>query len=199
MFDVMLYDSAVCGNLEGAKAALTNGGRVGWRSYQGFTPLLSAAAKGHTDICRLLLVHSSNVNEMDPNAKQSALHNAAIKGHQAVVEALLSWGAALDQQDDGGYTPLFVACQEGHLPCVLTLLKAGASIPLPNNSGDLPIHAATEKNRVEIVRTLLELGCSPDAVSYSKIIFNQQYFQIFLSGKRHEGGYTSDVCSRLWS
>ena len=63
MFDVMLYNSAVIGNLEGAKAALANGGRVGWRSPQGLTPLLAAARDGHSNICVLLLQAGSNVNE----------------------------------------------------------------------------------------------------------------------------------------
>ena len=133
----------------------------------GVTPLLVAAQNGHTDICGLLLTHISEANEMEPKTKRTALYYAAIKGHEAVVEALLSWGAIVDAQDYAGMTPLYFACQEGHLACVLALLKAGASVSVPNNYGDLPIHSAAGQNRVEIVKTLLNYGCCPDMVSCS--------------------------------
>ena len=81
------------------------------------------------------------------------------------MEALLTWRAAVDQQDHVGFTPLLGACEEGHLACVLTLLKAGANFSLSSNDGNFPIHAAAQKNRVEIVKTLLEHGCSLDMVS----------------------------------
>ena len=165
--DAKLYNSSFDGDIEGVIAALAQGGRVTVRSPQGWTPLLAAALKGHTDICGLLLAHGSNVNEVVPVIKTTALHKAATKGHHASVESLLSWGAKVNQQDHIGFTPLHVACQEGHLLCVLALLKAGASLTLPDKEGGLPIHHAAKYNRVEIVKTLLlEYGCSPDMVSW---------------------------------
>ena len=173
-FDVKLFNSSHHGDLEGAMAALAQGGRVAWRSPQGFTPLLAAAQIGHTDICGLLLAHGSDVNEIGPNTKFTALHNAALRGHAALVEALLSWGAAVDPQHHFGGTPLHVACQEGHLPCVLALLKAGASVTLPRPNGLIAIHIAAARNKVEVVRTLLEHGCHPDMVRYDDEIMSKQ-------------------------
>ena len=141
------------------------GGRVKFRSNTGFSPLLAAAQRGHTDISGLLLAHGSNVNEVAPDTKHTALHHAALQGHNASVEALLSWGAKVNPQDHAEFTPLHFACQEGHLLSYLTLLKAGASLTLPNNDGVLPIHFAAQRNSVEVVRTLLEHGCSSDMVS----------------------------------
>ena len=163
--DVKLFESSVDGDLEGVVDALTQGGKVSVRNPQGFTPLSAAAKYGHTSICGLLLAHGSDVNEVRPHTRDTALHEAALRGHEAVVEALLSWGAMVDPQDHAGWTPLFSACQEGHLACVLTLLKARASISMPNYHGGLPIHIAAERNRVEIVKTLLDHGCNPDRVS----------------------------------
>ena len=164
--DVKLWNCSLDGDKEGVIAALAQGGRVAVRGPQGFTPLLVAAQNGHTDICGLLLAHGSNVNETDPLAKQTALHLTASRGHNASMDALLSWGAEVKRQDHAGETPLHFACQERHLLSVLTLLKAGASLTLPNNHGSLPIHAAAQRNRMEIVRTLLEHGCSPDRMSW---------------------------------
>ena len=163
--DVKLHDSSLCGDLKGVLVALAQGGRVAMRNPQGFSPLIAAAQNGHTDVCSLLLAHGSNVNEMEPETKDTVLHYAAGGGHESLVEVLLAWGANIDPQSHTGDTPLHAACQEGHLACVITLLKTGARVSSPCNQGSLPIHAAAKRNRVEIVRTLLDHGCNPDMVS----------------------------------
>ena len=162
--DEKLFKSSAEGDLEGVVNALAQGGSIGMRNPQGFTPLLAAVQKGHTDICGLLLAHGSDVNEVLSKDKVTALHLAAAQGHEAVIEALLSWGAIVDSQNQVGLTPLYLACQEGHLASVLTLLKARASVSLPNAHGSLPIHIAADRNWVDTVRALLDHGCSPDMV-----------------------------------
>ena len=164
--DITLFNSSSSGDIEGVIAALAQGGSVTMRSPKGTTPLLIAANNGHTDICGLLLAHGSNVNEVEPLAKNTALHLASDQGHNASLEALLSWGAEVNSQDHAGWTPFHYACQEGHLLCVLTLLKAGASLTLPTDDGLLPIHTAAQRNSVEVIRTLVEHSCSPDTVSW---------------------------------
>ena len=163
--DAELFIASVDGDLDGVMAALAQGGRVTVRNHAGVTPLLAAAQTGHTDICGLLLAHGSNVNEVDPDTKDTALYYAALHGNNAIVEALLSWRADVNPQNHIGFTPLHAACQEGHMLCVQTLLKAGASLTLPSDSGKLPIHTAARENRVEVISTLLKRGCSPDMVS----------------------------------
>ena len=164
--DAKLLNSTSDGDIEGVMAALAQGGRVTVTNPHGVTPLIVAAFNGRTEICGLLLAHGSNVNEVEPDTKHTALHLAAGKGDNASVEVLLSWGAEINPQNYAGFSPLHFACQEGHLPCVRSLLKAGASLTLPDNKDNLPIHIAAQKNRVEVVRTLLERGCSPDMVSW---------------------------------
>ena len=167
-WDAKLFNSSIIGDIEGVIAALAQGGRVAVRDRKGYTPLLTAVENGHTDMCGLLLARGSNVNEVIPDGKQTALHFAALLGQNALVEALLSWGAEVNPEDHAGFTPLNAACQEGHLLCVLTLLKAGASLTLPDNPGQqaLPIHLAARRNRVEVVKSLLDHGCSLDMVGW---------------------------------
>ena len=166
-FDAKLFKSSHLGDLEEVVDALVQGGRVAMRSPQGLTPLIAAAQNGHTDICGLLLARGRNVNEIEPTTKLTVLHLAALRGHKAVVEALLSWGALVDPRALGGVTPLCIVCQGGHLACLLALLKAGASLFKTDIKGALQIHKAAGKNRVETVRTLLANGCSPNMVSCS--------------------------------
>ena len=196
--DVRLFNYSLRGDLEGVVDALAQGGRVAYRSSQGVTPLLAAADKGHTDICGLLLKHGSDVNEMEPQTKTTALHQAALRGYEAVVEALLSWGVIVDPQDHRGLTPLYGACQEGHLACVLALLKAGASLSVPDNVVNLPIHIAAQKNRVEIVKTLLDHGCSPDVVSCCDNTLTPIMTSFLLSAEQSYKGDTTHVGS-TWS
>ena len=171
--DLELFNSSAQGDFEGVIDALAQGGRGAMRNPDGGTPLLAAAQNGHTDICGLLLAHGSNVNEVDNDTKNTSLHFAAGHGHNASVEALLSWGAEVNPQDYNGCTPLHCACQEGHLLCVLALLNAGASLALQDIRGGLPIHFAAKKNRVKVVNTLMEHGCSPDMVSwYTELTIN---------------------------
>ena len=138
----------------------------------------------------------SDVNEAVPSTKWTALHFAAGLGNEALVEALLSWGAAVDQQDHNGATPLHLACQEGCHSCVLTLLKARANLTLPNKNGFLPIHTAARHSRVEIVNAFLEHGCSTDMVrrtdgKYLKLISKMQF-----SAQQYNWGNTTHGCSR---
>ena len=88
--DMKLFNSSFLGDLEGVMDALAQGGRVTVIGPQGGTPLSAAAQEGHTDICGLLLAHGSDVNEVDLKVKTTALHKAAGRGHEAVVETLLS-------------------------------------------------------------------------------------------------------------
>ena len=136
------------------------------------------------------------MNEVKPDSKHTALHLAAIKGHNASLEALLSWGAEVNPQCHTGGTPLQAACQEGHLLCVLTLLKAGASLTLPARGGALPIHLAAQYNRVEVVKAFLEHGCNPDMVSW----YGTEYqLTLFLSAKQQNWADTTAVRSNASS
>ena len=193
--DNNLFIYSLRGDFEGVVDALVQGGRVAKRNPEGGTPLLVAAQNGHTDICGLLLAHGSDVNEMDLKAKNTALHLAAARGHEAVVEALLSWGAIVDPQSHVGGTPFFAACQQGHLACVLALLKAQASFSMAKNDGSLPIHVAAQENRVEIVGALLDYGCSPDMVSCCDNTFTTILLSFLLSAEQSERENTTHDCS----
>ena len=54
---------------------------------------------------------------------------AAENGHEAVVQLLCKAGAAKDQSDQDGTTPLFIAAQEGHAAVVRMLSEAAHGSP----------------------------------------------------------------------
>ncbi len=58
------------------------------------------------------------------------------------MRALVTAGADIDQADDGGATPLFVASVMSHLPKVQYLVKMGADVNHTSDDGSTPLYAA---------------------------------------------------------
>jgi ankyrin repeat protein len=89
------------------------------------TPVLvTAAAKGYTDIVQALIIAGANVNS---GYDRLPLHIAAEQGHLAVVQHLLNSGACLHDREESGRTALMCAAAGGHLPIVQTLIARGAN------------------------------------------------------------------------
>ncbi|KAI0401138.1 ankyrin repeat-containing domain protein [Xylaria palmicola] len=59
---------------------------------------------------------------------RTLLFNAALKGNQVLVEALLAHGANVEAADSAGWTPLYAAVYGGNPGTVNALLKAGADV-----------------------------------------------------------------------
>ena len=132
--------------------------------------LCEAAEEGSISRCRELLAAGSDVGEREPRAQQTALHKAALYGHESLVQLLLSHKADVNSRNINKSTPLHCASQNGHLASVVTLLQAGADPLLPAIDGALPIHLAASNNHTEIVKILIEKGgCSLDQVRHTEL------------------------------
>ena len=160
------------GHTEVCKLLLKTGRANVKETTNGFTPLLTAAEEGHTEVCELLLDTGSDLEESTPKTQMTALHKAAIKGHESLLQLLLSpkYKPDLNIRTRTEATPLHLASQEGHLTCVKKLLQAEADPMLPQVDGNLAIHNAAGKNHDEVVWVLLEQGgCSPNQVRHTTI------------------------------
>ena len=89
-----------------------------------------------------------------------SLWDAACNGHLPVVTALLAAGAAVNQTNANGATPLFISAQKGHLPVVTALLAAGAAINQTNANGATPLHIAAQNGHLPVVTVLLDAGAA---------------------------------------
>ncbi|KDN65156.1 hypothetical protein CSUB01_09469 [Colletotrichum sublineola] len=100
-----------------------------------------------------------NANYDDPDAFQTALHIAAIAGHDAMIDMLLANGRlAVDVRDSEGNTALHAAVASRKLVVVLRLLSHGADPNAENAAGWTPLHTAVQMGSVDVVGALVAHG-----------------------------------------
>jgi ankyrin repeat protein len=115
--------------------------RVGARSPDGFTALHLSVFFGHPATARVLIDAGADVLARTANALNNQPLHAAVAGSDpaarlACVEILLTAGAAVDEQQSGGFTPLMAAAQNGDDLLVDRLLSAGADPSLVDDEGN---------------------------------------------------------------
>lgn len=72
------------------------------------------------------------------------LHDAAGQDDPVAIQASLDAGAALDERDSTGQTPLMYSVLHGYTNAVRYLLSAGADTSIGENDGYTPMHGAGE-------------------------------------------------------
>ncbi len=79
--------------------------------------------------------------------------------HQEVLQ-LLRNGAPPDHEQEGGWTPLHMACANNHLRSAKLLIKFGAIVAAAyNDSRWTPLHWACLNNSKDTAKLLLEHHC----------------------------------------
>ena len=134
-------------------------------NFQGRTPLIAAAEKGHTDTIRFLIERGANPNiKLLPSDKftadedSTALHLAVGRNQPGAVAFL----ARIEKTDVNisracdGYTPLHLAAHQGFDACFKALVKkGGADLSLQTTKGDTALHLAIRGKHREIILFIL--------------------------------------------
>lgn len=121
------------------------------------TPLIWACAEGKRRLAEQLLTRPlsrANIDATEIRDKTS-LHLAAIHNRDDIVQLLVSYGADVHAQSDGGWTPFHNACKNGNEKTVRQLVKAGSDINGKLLNGMSGLHLAAEGGNVEVVKYLL--------------------------------------------
>jgi ankyrin repeat protein len=120
------------------------------RTEQDESPLMLAALKGLTDLCRQLIALGADVNKPG----WTPLHYAATNGHLATMELLLDEHAYIDAASPNGTTPLMMAAHYGTPAAVKLLLDGGADPALKNEQGLSAIDFAQRASRSDVAELI---------------------------------------------
>ena len=146
--DASLIESAKLGDLARAKELLSKGAAVDAADRRGMTPLMWAAAGGHTELVRQLLERAASPDRR-ANDGSTALMLASANGFTEIVRALVLKGANVAAAR-AGQTARQLALARGHSD-VVTLLQQAEAL------GGRLLQGATEGHDM-VVRQVLALG-----------------------------------------
>jgi ankyrin repeat protein len=147
------------GDLPAVRALIAAGADTGWRDEEaGETLLMTAAAAGHTDVARELLVRGVEVRETDGEGL-TALDHAAEGGHLVAVRLLL--GAGGERAAKRADLALQLAAARGHAGVVRELLRQGVKAHPAQRVEEAALARAAGDGHADVVRLLLEAGGAP--------------------------------------
>jgi ankyrin repeat protein len=127
---------------------------INTKNNAGLTPLIVACERNNVEIVKVLVEHgAADVTACDVKAR-NILAVASFCGCKDVVEYLLSnptTAALINEVDENGCTPLWLAARTGDLAMVKLLIDAGADTTINNNEGLSPEEVAVKfkKEKVE--------------------------------------------------
>ena len=131
-----------------------------WHDYAFFYSVTAADVKE-------CLMEGANPNARDPDGF-TPLHEVAMLGDLAGVQALLEAGANVNARGEPGYTPLHWAAREGHPQIVKALLAAGAKVDAGSKIYNFtPLHLAADQGSAVSAKLLLEAGANANAYTLS--------------------------------
>ena len=76
------------------------------------------------------------------------------------MQLLLDRGAAVDQAQETGATPLLIACEMGHVACASLVLDSGAAVDRATLRGWTPLHHACARGYASAAALLLDRGAA---------------------------------------
>ena len=134
------------------------------RDKHGNTPMLLAAANGHTQtVCAL--ADAGAVVDVCNRHGETAVHLAAKNGHTNTIVQLVMCGASVDSFDQLRCTPRFRDIHGGFTETAHELSKAGRSLEAKDKDGNTCLHHAVKTNHHELVKPLVQAGANVQALN----------------------------------
>jgi ankyrin repeat protein len=139
------------GSLKVAQLLLSqNKTQVELRSPGDENALMFAALAGHTQLCKMLIEKSADVNKTG----WTPLHYAATKGQVDIIRLLREHHAYIDAESPNKSTPLMLAAMYGTVEAVKFLIEEGADVSLKNDQNLTALDFAKQANRPDMTALL---------------------------------------------
>lgn len=132
-----------------------------------FTPLMLASRQGNTDIVKLLVNQSCDVNCTDAHG-ETALFDAVRNNQVECVDILLDAGLDIDFKDKGMHTPLMTAVLWKKPQMVVHLVRAGCDL---NSKGRISHFANAGINQNEQMFSPFEAAVQDVSYSIATILY----------------------------
>ena len=155
-----LHTAAAKGDLASLNLLMTAGADPDTSDSLQATPLISAAAYGHTEVVRALLARlkkSSQLNRQDQRG-YTALTYTAVAGNALIARLLLNHGADPKLESREKKSPAIYAIEHEHPEVVMALLAFGVNAHKKTASGATPLTCAVVNGHVELTKKLLSQG-----------------------------------------
>ena len=124
--------------------------------------LLLVSQFGDLEIARLLIAWGADASVADKDG-WTALHAAALYGHEAVVRLLVDGGADVSAAHKCGSRPLHSSAQSGHEAVARLLMDAGADVSAADGYRSTPLHDAAQNGHEAVARLLMDRGAEISA------------------------------------
>jgi len=141
----------------------TRTGKVEQFASAGGKTLCEVAAKGDTELVKVLLEKNADVNAKDTKGVTPLVY-AAAGGHEQIVKMLLDRGADVNAMANDGRRPLYISVARGDLPIARLLVDAKADVNIKDGHGGTALHTAAVWDRHEIAEILIEAGADVNAI-----------------------------------
>jgi ankyrin repeat protein len=148
------------------KALIKAGAALRLLDARGGTAAHEAAAVKHVDLLRALVTSSEAANVVGgPQQNGHTLIHSTIRFSRAEnLKFLLDMGAAADEPDDSGNSPIhYFARKDESTEMVDMLIAANANVNKPDGSSNTALHIAIEQKQTVMVRHLLWKGADATA------------------------------------
>lgn len=124
--------------------------------YDRRTPLHIASAKGHVEVCKLLIERRANIGAVDRWGR-TPLSDATKNGHDAVAKLLKANGAIedMDMDSDVASLQMLQHAAKGDLDAVRRMLVAGANAKFQDYDRRTALHLACTEGHEKVAELLL--------------------------------------------
>ena len=151
--------SAINGHLECLKLmAEEHEADIDVQDANGFTSLIHAVDKRHTDVVQYLIDCGVSRDIKTFAAGYSSLHIAAAKGYGEIIEKLISMGSVSYQEMHDNYTgetPLMKAIDNGRDGCMALLFEDTSMVCARDHGGRTALHHAVRSGNYEAIEYLI--------------------------------------------
>lgn len=136
--------------------------------YDNRTPLFDAVNNHKVKAVEYLIECGANLTLTDTKG-MTCFHVAVRHGHTDLIQVLLKTGQIdINDQDDGGWTPIMWAAEDKQYDATQVLIENGANLHIRDLEFNVPLHWAALSGNIEVCKLLLDEHTDINSINIHK-------------------------------